>query len=58
LNRSVLPAEDEVTSATGFDPAAAGEHAGAAFTTTSAKVARALPQTFLPCPPKFSEGKG
>jgi RNA polymerase sigma factor (sigma-70 family) len=30
----VLPAEDEVTSATGFGPAAVGEHAGAAFTTT------------------------
>ena len=28
------PAEDEVTSATGFGPAAAGEHGGAAFTTT------------------------
>src|SRR5207245_8337340 len=34
LNRSVLPAEDEVTSATGFRPAGAGEPAGAAFTTT------------------------
>jgi RNA polymerase sigma factor (sigma-70 family) len=30
----VSPAEDEVTSATAFGPAAAGEHAGAAFTTT------------------------
>jgi RNA polymerase sigma factor (sigma-70 family) len=30
----VLPAEDEVTSATGFGPAAVGEHGGAAFTTT------------------------
>ncbi len=28
------PAEDEVTSATGFGPAAVGEHGGAAFTTT------------------------
>ena len=28
------PAEDEVTSATGFGPAAVGEHAAAAFTTT------------------------
>ena len=30
----MLPAEDEVTSATGFRPAGAGEPAGAAFTTT------------------------
>jgi RNA polymerase sigma-70 factor (ECF subfamily) len=30
----VCPAEDEVTSATTFDSAAAGEHGGAAFTTT------------------------
>ena len=30
----MLPAEDEVTSATAFGLAAAGEHAGAAFTTT------------------------
>jgi RNA polymerase sigma-70 factor (ECF subfamily) len=30
----VSPAEDEVTSATAFGPAVAGEHAGAAFTTT------------------------
>jgi RNA polymerase sigma-70 factor (ECF subfamily) len=30
----VSPAEDEVTSATTFDPATAGEHGGAAFTTT------------------------
>jgi len=29
-----VPAEDEVTSATTFDPATAGEHGGAAFTTT------------------------
>jgi RNA polymerase sigma-70 factor (ECF subfamily) len=34
LNRSVPPAEDEVTSATGFGPAAVGEHGRAAFTTT------------------------
>jgi RNA polymerase sigma factor (sigma-70 family) len=34
LDGSVPPAEDEVTSATGFGPAGAGEHAGAAFTTT------------------------
>ena len=34
MNRSVPPAEDEVTSATGFGPAAVGEHGGAAFTTT------------------------
>jgi RNA polymerase sigma factor (sigma-70 family) len=34
LNRSVLPADDEVTSAAGFGPAAVGEHTGAAFTTT------------------------
>jgi RNA polymerase sigma factor, sigma-70 family len=34
LDRSVPPAEDEVTSATALGPAAAGEHAGAAFTTT------------------------
>jgi RNA polymerase sigma factor (sigma-70 family) len=34
LNRSVSPAEDEVTSATAFGPTAAGEHAKAAFTTT------------------------
>jgi RNA polymerase sigma-70 factor (ECF subfamily) len=34
LNRSVSPAEDEVTSATAFGPAVAGEHAGATFTTT------------------------
>jgi RNA polymerase sigma factor (sigma-70 family) len=34
LNRSVPPAEDEVTSATALGTAAAGEHAGAAFTTT------------------------
>jgi RNA polymerase sigma-70 factor (ECF subfamily) len=34
LDDSVPPAEDEVTSATGFGPAGAGEHAGAAFTTT------------------------
>jgi RNA polymerase sigma factor (sigma-70 family) len=30
----VSPAEDEVTSATAFGPAVAGEHAGGAFTTT------------------------
>src|SRR6266436_8668665 len=34
LDGSVPPAEDEVNSATGFGPAGAGEHAGAAFTTT------------------------
>jgi RNA polymerase sigma-70 factor (ECF subfamily) len=34
LNRGVPPAEDEVTSATAFGLVAAGEHAGAAFTTT------------------------
>jgi RNA polymerase sigma factor (sigma-70 family) len=34
LNRRVPPAEDEVTSATAFGPAAAGGHAGATFTTT------------------------
>jgi RNA polymerase sigma factor (sigma-70 family) len=34
LDRSVPPAEDEVTAATAFGPAAAGEQGGAAFTTT------------------------
>jgi RNA polymerase sigma factor (sigma-70 family) len=34
LDRSVPPAEDEVTSATAFGPAAAGEYGGAAFATT------------------------
>jgi DNA-directed RNA polymerase specialized sigma24 family protein len=34
LNHHVPPAEDEVTSATTFGPAAAGEYSGAAFTTT------------------------
>jgi RNA polymerase sigma factor (sigma-70 family) len=34
LNRTVLPAEDEVTSETTFGPSAAGQHGGAAFTTT------------------------
>jgi len=34
LDRSVPPAEDEVTSATTFGPVAAGERGGVAFTTT------------------------
>jgi RNA polymerase sigma factor (sigma-70 family) len=34
LDRSVPPAEDEVTSATAFGPAAAGDHGPVAFTTT------------------------
>jgi RNA polymerase sigma-70 factor (ECF subfamily) len=34
LNRGVPPAEDEVTSATAFGPAATGENGPAAFTTT------------------------
>jgi RNA polymerase sigma factor (sigma-70 family) len=34
LDRTVPPADDEVTTATAFGPAAAGEHGGAAFTTT------------------------